>query len=388
MNNNTLAKLVVFLTCTGATLLSCGSPATLGPQSSGGSSNRGGGGNAGNGGNGVVGDGGHGGQVIVTLEPSGGSRPGAGGSAAGSTSTAPGGNCGTTTQETKRAITDVLIVLDRSSSMTWSMTEDNVTCTARDPSCSARLAAVVTGVSGVVTNSPDIYWGLELFTSPNATSCTVNSKPQVEIGPNKGDAIKTQLAALTTSSSTPTAAAINVGTAYLKTVNDGNNKVILLATDGEPNCGGGSSSTSDLPGATDAVKAAKAAGYPVYVIGIGPSVSNLNVLAQEGGTDKYYPATSTDDLNKALNAIAKVVSGTCSYKADTSPPDKNLVYVYVDKHLVEQDATNGWVFESADTTGSTIKLTGSYCDGMLSGTTTQVQIVFGCPNVIPTQVIP
>jgi uncharacterized protein YegL len=281
----------------------------------------------------------------------------------------------------------VLIVLDRSSSMTWSLTEDNVTCTAADPSCSTRLAAVVAGVGAVVTTNTSISWGLELFSSPNGASCAVTAKPQVEIGANNGDAIKRQLASLTTSSSTPTASAIKVATDYLKTVTDGNKKVILLATDGEPNCAGGTAGSDDLTGATAAVKAALAAEFPVYVIGIGPSVSNLSVLAQEGGTQKFYPATSTAELNTALSSIAQVVSNTCSYKADTVPPELDLVYVYVDKHLVSKNDSNGWAFDSSDPTGATIKLTGSYCNGMLSGATSQVQIVFGCPNTTPPPII-
>jgi len=276
--------------------------------------------------------------------------------------------------------------------MTNSLTDDK-TCTSS--TCTTRLAAVVPAVQAVVTNNPGIHWGLELFSSPGGNSCSVSSTPQVPISADSSAAINAQLAALTTQTSTPTRLAITAATAYLNMVADGNNKAILLASDGLPNCGsgsgGGSSSGSDdLLGTTTAVKDALVAGYPVYVIGIGPatSVSNLNQLAVEGGTGSYYPATSTTELNAALTKIAKAVS-TCTFKSDTAPPKGNssLVYVYVDKNYVAQDDSNGWKFDPTDSTNSTIVLTGSTCTDLMDGKTSQVQIVFGCPGTAPTKVI-
>jgi hypothetical protein len=237
---------------------------------------------------------------------------------------------------------------------------------------------------------------------PNDTgTCEVYTKPQVAVGPNNEPAIKALLASVPLGLSTPTRAALNAAAAYLKTVDDGNNKAILLATDGEPNCGsstttpgggrgGGTSSwsTNDLQGASSAADAANKAGIPVYVVGIGPSTSNLEQLAQSGGTKHYYPASSTSELGAALASIAKVVSATCTFKADAPPPDKNLVYVYVDKNLVTKSDSSGWKFEAADATGATVTLTGSYCDDMLAGRTTQVQIVFGCKDIPPLTIIP
>jgi hypothetical protein len=130
---------------------------------------------------------------------------------------------------------------------------------------------------------------------------------------------------------------------------------------------------------TAAVATAKKAGFPVYVVGIGPSVGNLNSLAEAGGTGSYYPATSTDALDTALAKIAKVATSTCVLKANTLPPDKDLVTVYVDAKLVAQDGSNGWTFDPSDPTDSTIVLTGTYCESVLAGATAEVQIAFGCP---------
>jgi uncharacterized protein YegL len=281
----------------------------------------------------------------------------------------------THTTHTTHATADVLIVLDRSESMTFALGSDT-TCSGTN--CTSRLSAISSAVGAVVTDNPDIHWGLELFSTPNSsTTCVVSSTPQVAVGANKASTIKSQLASLTTSASTPTVAALHVATDYLKKLSDGNNKAILLATDGAPSC---NTSISD---AVNAARAAKEAGFPVYVVGIGPKLDNLNSLAEDGGTGSYYPATSTSQLDGALRTIAKAVT-SCSFKTDKVPADKDLVYVYVDDKLVNQDADNGWSFESADSTYSTITLTGTYCQNALSGATSKVDIVlYQCPGVTP-----
>jgi hypothetical protein len=296
-----------------------------------------------------------------------------------------------TTTKTTRLEADVLIVLDRSASMNWSLAADDY-CSPAARSCSSRLDAVVPAVGQVVSNNPSIRWGLELFATPNASGyCAVSSTPQVKVGTNAAAAIESELAGFTTSLSTPTRAAIDVATSYLKTVGDGNSKAILLATDGLPTCAVDRSwETEDMPGTIAAVAAAKKAGFPVYVIGMGPSksISNLNQLAEAGGTGKYYPVTSTDALEAALASVARMATATCSFKAAKAPSTPDLVYVYVDKHLVDKDENDGWSFDENDPTYATIVLTGSYCKAVQAGDTQGVQVVVGCPDAPPPAVLP
>jgi hypothetical protein len=129
---------------------------------------------------------------------------------------------------------------------------------------------------------------------------------------------------------------------------------------------------------------ARNAGFPVYVIGIGPSTGNLDSMAQAGGTGKYYPATSAQELTDALAQISRIVS-TCTFNSTTAPPDPTQVYVYVDKTQINQDPTNGWTYGSDSTS---FVLTGSYCDAIMSGAQSVVQIIFGCPGYIPPDIIP
>jgi len=191
---------------------------------------------------------------------------------------------------------------------------------------------------------------------------------------------------------TPTALGLNAANAYLQTVNDANDKVILLATDGEPNCKGGSpTSDDDMPATLAAVTSAKNSGFPVYVVGIGPqqAITNLDSLAVAGGTDHYYPADSAQALADSLSTISKIVATTCEFQAPQTPQDPDLVYVYVNKTLITKDADpttdNGWTFGA---TSSDIVLTGSYCTDLLAGANSTVQIIFGCANYIPPMNIP
>jgi hypothetical protein len=339
-----------------------------------------------------------GGLRISTAPALGGqSGSGAGGSGGGftlstsSTSTNPEGLCGSTTISTNRAPTDVLIVLDRSGSMGESIGGDCycngaqggvAACQAKN-NCTDRWSAVKTAIGSTVAGNPHINWGLSFFSASG--NCGVSLRPQVLIGPVSGTAIQSLIGSTIPNSYTPTAAAINAATTYLSGVNDDNTRTILLATDGNPNCGvGQQNDADDMPATLKAIDGAYGQGFQVFVVGIGPSASNLGQMAVHGGTTDFYPATSPEQLSEALAKISKIVSATCTFEATQTPPDLSQVWVYVDKNLVAQNPANGWTFGA---TSSEIVLTGSYCDAMLAGVSEKVEILFGCPGTVPPQII-
>jgi len=201
----------------------------------------------------------------------------------------------------------------------------------------------------------------------------------VAIGANSSSSIQAQITKASPGGYTPTATAIDAAKTYLDTVTDQNNKVILLATDGEPNCQGGKENTTDdVQGALDAITAAYKAGYKVYVIGIGPqtALANLDKFAAAGGTANYYPASSPQALSDAFAAISVAVT-TCTFTLLKAPPDQNNIAVYLDTHLVAQDPVNGW---SLGANAQTIVLNGTTCDQITSGKASQVQVLFGCAS--------
>ena len=254
---------------------------------------------------------------------------------------------------------------------------------------------MISSLGTVLASSPaDVYWGLKFFTSPsNPTSsggrggssnaCYLSAGVEVAVTPNNASAIQTQITQAGTGNSTPTRLAIEAAVTYLKTVNDGNPKYILLATDGEPNCAPGSTSAgnSDLVGTIAAGKSAAAAGYKVFVIGVGPEAGNLTELAQAGGTDHFYSASTPAELSSALTTIVGTVAAGCSYQIGAAPPaNPNALGVYLDKSLVPQSSTEGWSYDSSNTS---IKLNGTYCSDLTSGKKTLVEIYLPCEPSAP-----
>jgi Mg-chelatase subunit ChlD len=308
-------------------------------------------------------------------------------------------NCGSTQSKLEKKPADLLLVLDRSSSMGEAM-DSAKNCSASSTTCSQRWATIIASLGKVLTSSSsDLNWGLKFFSSPTGGggmpgltggNCNVTDGVEVPVGPGNSDKIQTQIAAAGNAGYTPTRAAIDAAVTYLKTVNDGNNKFILLATDGEPNCptGQGSfSATSDLDATLTAVQNAVAAGYKVYVIGVGTETGNLTGLAQAGGTDKFYSALSPDDLTAALAAIVGTVTAGCTYELPSQPVAPGAVGVYVDKAQIPESDTDGWSYAPGSST--TINIHGSICDDLTSGKKTQVEIFLPCkesepiPTIIP-----
>ncbi len=305
-------------------------------------------------------------------------------------------NCGSVASKTKRQPADVLLVLDRSASMDWSIAEgcycDSANMAAgggaqlcKDTTnCTTRWNAIKDATKTTLANSTYVNWGLKFFMSPDPTlaQCTVTKDPEVPVGTDSASTIQSQIESATKSLSTPTAAAINAAVAYLKTVDDGNKKFILLATDGEPNCGPGagknpapSINNVDVTGATTAMTAAKAAGFTAYVVGIGPETSNLTQIAQAGAGRDYFPAGSADQLAQALSSITKIAGASCVFHSQDAPQDPANVAVYVNGQKVDQSDSDGWKYGN---TTQDIELTGSYCKAIQDGADTDVQILFGC----------
>jgi hypothetical protein len=298
--------------------------------------------------------------------------------------------CNTVTLSTaKHVLADVLVVLDRSGSMNFSINQDCSCDPSANPAkvcdnlehCVTRWSTLAVALDIALSSAPTVQWGLKLFSSPNTGSCGVTQGVEVPLGLDTRAAIKSQIAAISPEGDTPTAAAIRASTAYLDTVPDSNSKVILLATDGDPNCGGTSPTVYDVDvdGTTQAITQARESGYLVYVIGIG-FVGNLEVFAQAGGTGSYYPGQSPEQLSQALGAISRAAG--CTFAIDAAPSDPSSVGVYLDKNLVPQDSSNGWTFGA---TPRSVVLHGSSCDKTLLDTATVVQVLFlGCNERFPS----
>jgi von Willebrand factor type A domain len=193
---------------------------------------------------------------------------------------------------------------------------------------------------------------------------------------------------------TPTAAAIKGAQRHalaIKPQLDGAKLITILITDGQPNqCGG-------LDGATEAAKAANAAGVPIYVLGVGDSLQNLNAIAQAGGTGNAIVIKTSNpnqvgaDLQKALEDIRGKNIG-CDVLIPKPPSGEALDYgkVNVSVNVAGKETPllysqgcsdlNGWSYDMDPKSGKPTKITlcKTVCDKTSKDKTAELAVQFGC----------
>jgi len=293
--------------------------------------------------------------------------------------------CNVESHQPNRLPPEILIVLDKSSSMNESST--NAPCAA---GCTSKWSAVSSAIVDVVAATEStVHWGLKYFGSD--ALCGVSPGADVPVAVTNAAAIRTSILAALPASLTPTRLAESAAVDYLKTLTTPNPKFIVLATDGLPNCGSLLFTLGDEEGTVAAVGAARTAGFPTFVVGISttgsPADTTLNRMAQSGGmartgTSQYYPVASSTELKDALRSIAGQVA-TCIYPLSPAGPqnDPNNVTVHLDKGTIPQDGSNGWDYSAPD--HSSITLFGSACDRVKTHADANVEIFYGCPNQPP-----
>jgi von Willebrand factor type A domain len=311
------------------------------------------------------------------LQPEGGTN--AGGS--GGTSPVDNGECAQQSVVVGSKPADVLLVLDRSKSMIENFVP---------PDGASRWDAVVPALKSVITGTnATVSWGLKLFPEGEGKSCaegSVTDAIPVPIMPGNATAVTDLITAtMALGNGTPTGEAIEKATAYLEG-RAAANQFILLATDGDPSC---PDDAEDY--AIDAITAAKAAGYPVYVVGVldpeedESKFDTLNAMAEAGGTartdagatEKFYQAYSQEELTRALEVVTgQVVS--CDFELASKPPVPDNIAVSVNGAWLERDTTKaqGWDYTSDGY--ETIRLQGDACQALKTAKDNKVDIIFGC----------
>jgi hypothetical protein len=223
---------------------------------------------------------------------------------------------------------DIHVMFDVSGSM--ATMDDGVTM---------RIDAV-RGALGQFLADPDsvgLRVGIGYFgTQPLSCACTScnpsdYATPAVALGELPGAAAKLtdSLAKQAPTGETPTGAALRGACSYAgaaKQANPGRDVVVLLVTDGIPQAPLSSQMGGCNPTLADANAAATecrsgAASIRTYVLGVGPSLANLNQIAVAGGTGHAYLVESggAGAVLDALNAIRRDARIPCSLEIPKAP---------------------------------------------------------------------
>jgi hypothetical protein len=287
-----------------------------------------------------------------------------------------GQSCGEIGQPVAKVTPEVLIVLDTSASM-----NDPIDGASATPS---KWTAAVDGINSVVSSTQtQVSWGLS-FIAAEADACDTGG---IAVSPGADWAImpaltnRTTAGALAAGGARPTRAAVALARAYLSGQGPGHQPVILLMTDGVPDCKPGAPDilSDDTAGAMRAVNDAASAGIRTFVVGLatsgGPADTALSSIATAGGfarTDSpaYFPASSSTDVVTAMNTLVAETT-TCTFVVPDPPTNdgttsrQDIGVRLSDSTSIPQDGENGWTY--TDVSATAIQLHGSACDAVLNG---------------------
>ena len=267
---------------------------------------------------------------------------------------------------------------------------------------SSKWTSCVTGLTGFFADPSSKGLNASLQYFPQGTQCSVATfqNPSVAMRALPDNAsFSSSMSTHMPGGGTPTLPAEQGAIAYAQQIaaqHPGEKVAIVLVTDGDPN------DCSSTPQNVAMAAAGVAMKIPTYVIGVGPSLQNLDTIAMGGGTMKATivqtnnPQQIVTDFQNALNAI-RGLTLSCEYGipvptnggaidftkvnvvfTPTNAPQETLVY--------SQDCSNpkGWRYDNP-TNPTKILLCPSACTNVQKDKSGKVDVVFGCKtNGLPT----
>lgn len=252
---------------------------------------------------------------------------------------------------------DVMLVLDRSKSMTTSF------------GSSTRWQTLVSALTTVLPPvDSEIAFGLYLFPSASGEQCAVSSTPELYPQVNQVTTLLTRLRTSAMAGGTPTSEALSAAASHLASDRP---RAMVLATDGLPNCAGDEATLNTLADLSNE-------GIPTWVIGIGDDINGdalLDAMAIAGARPPRASANSASELEAAFTAIRDELS-TCTFTSPSIPDDGGSIIVTLDGAIVPQDASgvSGWTWTSLERGELTLR--GEWCSR--SSSTAQVKLTITC----------
>lgn len=386
----------------------------------------GGSGGSGGSGNGAIT--GNGGSIIVTTNAGGASNStssstaGEGGS---------GADCGGQTVNAEPIQVNLLLVIDRSGSMTD--TPDGFD----DDKWTTMVGSLNTALDGIAGT---MSVGIQFFPdadADDASGCGMPNGSDVAVpiadGQDAIAAVKSALASSdnTPDGNTPAADALELAHRYFTEGAgadlEGNNYV-LLALDGGPNCdagamcgvdsctvnidqpdltaictgqdgsccGDGSDATLnesclDSSGTKAQVEALADAGITTFVVGIPGSdqaayETLLDELAVLGGapassdSPQFYQVADATELSSTLVALTSDLVDSCELILENPPPDEEKVNVIIDGETLAKTGDDGWEFDDPENPTAII-IKGETCTTIETEGVQSVSVEYGCPTI-------
>jgi hypothetical protein len=342
-----------------------------------------------------------------------------------------GGACGKTDLAAEPPTVNVLLVVDKSSSMSGTPAGFSANKWA---ALGDALGAALEAAEGSVAFGLDFFpFGDDRDPEAEIAWCDMPSNADILVpvaaGTSTVPLINAALADYQPDGGTPTAVALARALEYF-TNGDGaaleGERYVLLATDGGPNCnpelecgidactlnldgvscGGqnccdvnldpdGGSSCLDDDATVTSVEALAEAGVKTFVVGI-PGTSayadTLDAMAIAGLAENpdapphYFRVESmggTGGLTEVLTRITRGVIKTCRLALTSTPSDpdyEGLLNVEIDGDDVPQKGDDGWEVDRT-TSPPTIVLKGATCEYMETHGAERVNITYGCPTV-------
>jgi hypothetical protein len=287
-----------------------------------------------------------------------------------------------------KQIPNVLLLIDQSSSM-------NASFGGSDRWQVLRTALMTPGTGIVNTLQAEVRFGLSLYSGRNgAMPCPelTNVLPAL----NNFAAIDETYPVPTSAiiDDTPTGESIDKARDTLLGVSDPGPKVIVLATDGEPDTCQFYDSMPD-EGRAVAIKAAEDAfqvGVFTFYISVGDDISDMHAteMANVGQgyprndpMQRFYRANSQAELKDAFQTIVNGVR-SCAFALNGMVKDGAEAQgtVVLDGAVLPLDDPDGWHLSSP----TTIQLDGKACDTIKDDKKHELSASFTCGSIVPVEV--
>jgi len=304
---------------------------------------------------------------------------------AGSSEPDPGEACEKFSVPARANAPDILIVLDRSGSMTqggrW-----NPSVNAIKSFTSTLDSAVAFGLMLYPEPAPGIA-GIGLGLDANGLCGPGKVNIPFKTGNAAAIAAKLNESPPGRNSATPTAASIQAARDVVVTPVCGDcpkkEKFVVLVTDGQPNCTNGTdSSSSDVPNTIAAIEAIADEGVKTYVVGYGTKTDRalaqtMDQFAKAGGTGQHFAVENEATFLEELTKIAgEVIS--CEYELTKEVDDPKYVRVAIDGESYAYGTD--WTLEDK----KRVILQGAACDTLRDARTHNIEITVEC---LPVQVL-